>query len=88
MTLRVIAALRREGICKDPALIAAPLQQNETACRVLSHCIMETAEKLGVVHCISVCVGPAIPQATERQGVGNQIDAAMIFTRADFVNVL
>ena len=87
MTLRVIVASRSEGICKDPALIAAPLQQNETACRVLNHSIMETAEKLGVVYCISVCVGPAIPQATERQG-GNQIDAAMIFTRADFVNVL
>jgi hypothetical protein len=46
MTLRVSAASRPEGICKDPALIAAPLQQNETACRVLSHCIMETSENL------------------------------------------
>jgi hypothetical protein len=32
MTLRVIAASRREGICKDPVLIAAPLQENGTAC--------------------------------------------------------
>ena len=29
----------------------------------------------------------AIPQLTEWQGIGNQIDAAMIFGRADFVNV-
>ena len=32
-------------------------------------------------HCI------AIPQPTEWQHIGNQIDAAMIFARADFVNV-
>ena len=29
-----------------------------------------------------------IPQPTERQRIGNQIDAAMIFARANFVNVL
>jgi hypothetical protein len=29
-----------------------------------------------------------VPQPTEWQSVGNQIDAAMIFTRADFVKVL
>ena len=28
-----------------------------------------------------------IPQATEWQHIGNQIDAAFIFARADFVNV-
>jgi hypothetical protein len=28
-----------------------------------------------------------IPQATEWQNIGNQIDATMIFARADFVNV-
>jgi len=28
-----------------------------------------------------------IPQPTERQRIGNQIDAAMIFARADFVGV-
>src|SRR5262245_25963227 len=29
----------------------------------------------------------AIPEPTERQRIGNQIDAASIFARADFVNV-
>jgi hypothetical protein len=29
-----------------------------------------------------------LPRATERQRIGNQIDAAMIFARSDFVNVL
>jgi hypothetical protein len=33
------------------------------------------------------CVRLGVPQATEWQRIGNQIDAAMIFTRADFVNV-
>jgi hypothetical protein len=28
-----------------------------------------------------------VPQATEWQHVGNEINAAMIFARADFVNV-
>jgi hypothetical protein len=28
-----------------------------------------------------------LPQPTEWQGIGNQINAAMIFARADFVNV-
>jgi hypothetical protein len=40
MILRVIAAWGREGICKDPALIAAPLEENETAGWVLNHSIM------------------------------------------------
>ena len=30
---------------------------------------------------------PSIPQATEWQHIGNEIDAAMVFARADFVNV-
>jgi hypothetical protein len=29
----------------------------------------------------------AVPQPTEWQGIGDQIDAAMIFARTDFVNV-
>ena len=29
----------------------------------------------------------AVPQPTEWQHIGNQIDAAMIFARADFVSV-
>jgi len=29
----------------------------------------------------------AVPQATEWQRIGNEIDTAMIFARADFINV-
>jgi len=37
----------------------------------------------------NICDGirPGIPQATEWQRIRNQIDAAMIFARADFVEV-
>jgi hypothetical protein len=42
------------------------------------------AEKLGLADCVWF----AIPQPTEWQRIGNQIDGAMIFARADFVNVL
>jgi hypothetical protein len=41
--------------------------------------------------CVSDCIRDgvrlAIPQTTERQHIGNEIDAAMIFARADLVNV-
>ena len=43
---------------------------------------------LRVSDCVADCVRLAIPQPTEWQRIGNQIDAAMIFARADFVNVL
>ena len=43
---------------------------------------------LGVADCILDCVWLAVPQATERQRIGNQIEAAMIFAGADFVKVL
>ena len=33
---------------------------------------------------ISDCIRLAVPQSTEWQHIGNQIDAAMIFTGADF----
>ena len=33
-------------------------------------------------------VGPVVPQPTEWQRIGNQINAAFIFARADFVSVL
>ena len=36
--------------------------------------------------CIADRIRLAVPQATEWQRIGNQIDAAMIFARADFVN--
>jgi hypothetical protein len=38
---------------------------------------------------VSDCIrdGIRLAQATERQRIGNQIDAAMIFARPDFLNV-
>ena len=38
------------------------------------------------LHCV-IAFGSVVPQATERQRIGNQIDAAFVFARADFVNV-
>jgi hypothetical protein len=35
---------------------------------------------------VANCVWRAVPQPTERR-IGNQIDAALVFARADFVNV-
>ena len=40
-----------------------------------------------VADCVSSRVRSVIPQPTERQRIGNQIDAAIIFARADFVKV-
>jgi hypothetical protein len=41
--------------------------------------------------CVSDCIAGrirfAIPELTEWQRIGNQIDAALVFARADFVNV-
>jgi len=37
--------------------------------------------------CVADCVWLAVPQPTEWQRIGDQIDAAPIFARADFVNV-
>jgi hypothetical protein len=34
--------------------------------------------------CVAERVWLTVPQATERQRIGNQIDAAMIFARSDF----
>jgi hypothetical protein len=43
---------------------------------------------LGIADCIAYGIRPVMPQATERQRIGNQIDSATVFARADFVNVL
>jgi hypothetical protein len=43
---------------------------------------------LRVVNCVVGCVWLDIPKPTEWQRIGSQIDAAMIFARVDFVNVL
>src|SRR5260370_10023906 len=45
---------------------------------------MRTAEKLCVFDSV---IRLGVPQPTEWQRIGNQINAAMIFARADFVNV-
>ena len=41
----------------------------------------------GVADCVAGSVRSIIPQPTEWQRIGNQIDAATIFARADFVGV-
>jgi hypothetical protein len=51
------------------------------------HSIMLAAEELRVVDCIPDSARLAIPQPTEWQRIGDQINAAFIFPRADFVNV-
>jgi len=43
--------------------------------------------KLCVSDCIADCARLAVPQATEWERIGNQIDAAMIFAGANFVSV-
>ena len=52
-----------------------------------NHSIMRAAVELGVADCVADCIRPAIPQATEWQDIGNQIDATFIFAGADFVSV-
>ncbi len=41
---------------------------------------------LGVTDGIRDCVWLAVPQPTEWQHIGNQLNAAMVFARADLVN--
>jgi hypothetical protein len=43
---------------------------------------------LCVVNRVADCARPRVPPPTEWQRIGNQIDAAMIFARANFINVL
>jgi hypothetical protein len=42
---------------------------------------------LRVGDCVDDSVSIAIPQPTEWENIGDEIDAAFIFARADFVNV-
>jgi|GraSoiStandDraft_29_1057270.scaffolds.fasta_scaffold2631950_2 hypothetical protein len=42
---------------------------------------------LSVVNCVADCVWLAVPETTEWKRIGNQVDAAIILARADFVNV-
>jgi hypothetical protein len=48
-----------------------------------NHGIMRAAVKLCVADCVTNCARLAVPQPTEWQCIGNQIDAAMIFARAN-----
>jgi hypothetical protein len=50
-------------------------------------CALCAAVKLGVIDCIAQCIRLAIPQPIEWQRIGNEIDAAFVFARPDFVNV-
>ena len=42
---------------------------------------------LHIVDCVTDCIRFAVPQPTEWQRTGNQIEAAMIFARAHLVDV-
>ena len=53
-----------------------------------NHSVARATAKLCVVNCVTGCVWPTVPQPTEWQRSGNQIDAAFIFARADFVKAL
>src|SRR5437773_6271801 len=50
-----------------------------------NHGIVRAAAKHRVADCVTDRIRLSVPQATEWQRVGNQIDAAMIFTRSEFV---
>jgi hypothetical protein len=52
-----------------------------------NHCIMQTAAVFGVSDSVRDGVWPGVPQPTERQRIGDEINAALVFARADFVNV-
>ena len=49
--------------------------------------VIGAAELPCVADCIAGSVRPVIPEPTEWQRIGDQIDAPMIFAWADFVNV-
>jgi hypothetical protein len=59
------------------------------ASRVINanHDVMRSAVLAGVADCIAGSVGSVIPQPTEWQRFGDQIKAAFIFARAEFVNL-
>jgi hypothetical protein len=50
-----------------------------------NHSIMSAAAMLRVVDCVADF---QLPQPPEWQRIGNQVDAAIIFALADFLNVL
>jgi hypothetical protein len=68
------------------ALVLVRLDQ--IACRMVNvkHGIMWAAAMLSVSDCIRDGIGIAIPQPTEWERIGNQINAAFMFAGSDFVN--
>ena len=52
-----------------------------------NHGVERATVKLCVVDCVGDCIRLAIPERAVGQNVGDEIEAAMIFARADFVNV-
>jgi len=52
-----------------------------------NHCTMLSAALAGVADCVAGSVRSVIPQPTERQRIGNQVDAAFIAALPDFVKV-
>jgi hypothetical protein len=61
------------------------VSSNHVICIIVNanHSAMGAAAVLRVIDCRARVL---IPQSPERKRIGNQIDAAMIFARADFVN--
>ena len=50
------------------------------------HSIMRAAAMLGLADCVADRIRLSIPQPTEWQCIGNQIDDALVLARADFRN--
>ena len=66
------------------------MRLDDVASRIVNanHSIMRSAVKLCVADCVAECIRPVVPQPTEWQRIGDQIDAAaMIRSAPDFVNV-
>ena len=52
-----------------------------------NHSIVGAGAKLRVVNCFADCVWLAVPEATKWQRIGDQIDAAFVFTGTDLASV-
>ena len=52
-----------------------------------NHGVVRAAELLCISDCVYRGVRSVIPEPTERQRIGNQIDTAFVFARSDFINV-
>jgi hypothetical protein len=71
-------------------LACALVRFDHIASRIVNanHGAMGAAAMFCVTECIRDCVWLAVPEPTERQRTGKQIDAEMIFKRSHFLNVL